>query len=99
MSFDTIVTATSTALVNISATAQALPWPALLWMGLATTSFTLWIEFIALRNVSASTCALIYTTEPLWGRCSRGTSWGTGGACRGGSARRLLWARAWGRSF
>jgi drug/metabolite transporter (DMT)-like permease len=67
MSFDTIVTATSTALVNISATAQALPWPALLWMGLATTSFTLWIEFIALRNVSASTCALIYTTEPLWG--------------------------------
>ena len=41
MSFDTIVTATSTALVNISATAQALPWPALLWMGLATTSFTL----------------------------------------------------------
>ena len=36
-------------------------------MGLATTSFTLWIEFLALKNVSASTCALIYTAEPLWG--------------------------------
>lgn len=67
MSLEGLATATSTALVNISTTAQALPWPALLWMGLATTSFTLWIEFLALRNVSASTCALIYTAEPLWG--------------------------------
>ena len=63
--------------------ASALPWPALLWMGLATTSFTLWIEFLALKNVSASTCALIYTAEPLWGALFAwhfmGDRWGPAG--------------------
>ena len=82
---------------HTSDVAAHLPWPALLWMGLATTSFTLWIEFLALKNVSASTCALIYAAEPLWGaRCSRGTSWATAGGPRGGSARRSSWARPWG---
>ena len=63
--------------------ASGLPWPALLWMGLATTSFTLWIEFLALKNVSASTCALIYTAEPLWGALFAwhfmGDRWGAAG--------------------
>ena len=63
--------------------AAHLPWPALLWMGLATTSFTLWIEFLALKNVSASTCALIYTAEPLWGALFAwhfmGDRWGAAG--------------------
>ena len=63
--------------------AAHLPWPALLWMGLATTSFTLWIEFLALKNVSASTCALIYTAEPLWGALFAwhfmGDRWGPAG--------------------
>ena len=63
--------------------ASNLPWPALLWMGLATTSFTLWIEFLALKNVSASTCALIYTAEPLWGALFAwhfmGDRWGPAG--------------------
>ena len=63
--------------------AIGLPWPALLWMGLATTSFTLWIEFLALKNVSASTCALIYTAEPLWGALFAwhfmGDRWGPAG--------------------
>jgi len=41
-------------------------------MGLVTTSFTLFLEFVALQNVSASLAALIYTAEPLWvgpGQC------------------------------
>ena len=68
---------------HTSDVAAHLPWPALLWMGLATTSFTLWIEFLALKNVSASTCALIYTAEPLWGALFAwhfmGDRWGAAG--------------------
>lgn len=68
---------------HTSDVAAHLPWPALLWMGLATTSFTLWIEFLALKNVSASTCALIYTAEPLWGALFAwhfmGDRWGPAG--------------------
>ena len=67
VSLSSIMTSASTQALHLSDQAQLLPWPALLWMGLATTSFTLWIEFLALKNVSASTCALIYTAEPLWG--------------------------------
>ena len=70
-------------ITHTSDVAAHLPWPALLWMGLATTSFTLWIEFLALKNVSASTCALIYTAEPLWGALFAwhfmGDRWGAAG--------------------
>ena len=70
-------------ITHTSDVAAHLPWPALLWMGLATTSFTLWIEFLALKNVSASTCALIYTAEPLWGALFAwhfmGDRWGPAG--------------------
>ena len=44
-----------------------LPLPNLLYMGVATTALTLWIEMEALKEVSAPLAALIYTTEPLWG--------------------------------
>eukprot|EP01023_Acetabularia_acetabulum_P024822 TRINITY_DN2388_c0_g1_i3.p1 TRINITY_DN2388_c0_g1~~TRINITY_DN2388_c0_g1_i3.p1 ORF type:complete len:415 (-),score=76.07 TRINITY_DN2388_c0_g1_i3:3178-4422(-) len=44
-----------------------LPWIALVYMGLATTAFTLWIEMESLKEVSAPLAALIYTSEPLWG--------------------------------
>ncbi|KAK9806318.1 hypothetical protein WJX72_010202 [[Myrmecia] bisecta] len=47
--------------------AAGLPWPALVYMGLATTAFTLWVEMSALKEVPATMAALIYTTEPLWG--------------------------------
>jgi drug/metabolite transporter (DMT)-like permease len=47
--------------------ASDLPWPVLVYMGLATTAFTLWVEINALKDVSAPLAALIYTTEPLWG--------------------------------
>jgi drug/metabolite transporter (DMT)-like permease len=44
-----------------------LPWGLLLYMGLATTAFTLWVEINALKDVAAPIAALIYTSEPLWG--------------------------------
>ena len=46
---------------------KALPWPNLVFMGLGTTAFTLWIEITALKDITSTTAALIYTTEPLWG--------------------------------
>lgn len=46
---------------------QHLPWPDILFLGVGTTAFTLWIEMAALRDVSAPLAALIYTSEPLWG--------------------------------
>lgn len=49
------------------AAAKELPWPALGFMGLATTAFTLWVEMHALKSVSSPLAALIYTAEPLWG--------------------------------
>lgn len=47
--------------------AAGVPWVAVLWMGLATTAFTLYIEVESLKEVSAPLAALIYTSEPLWG--------------------------------
>ena len=41
--------------------------PALIYTGIITTSMSLWIEFNALKSVSATEAALIYTSEPLWG--------------------------------
>ena len=71
------------ALAAIPETAASLPWLPLAYMGLVTTSFTLWIEFLALQNVSASMCALIYTAEPLWGAMFAwtimGDRWGPAG--------------------
>ena len=71
------------ALAAIPETAASLPWIPLVYMGFVTTSFTLWIEFLALQNVSASMCALIYTAEPLWGAMFAwtimGDRWGPAG--------------------
>jgi len=44
-----------------------LPWLNLMFMGLGTTAFTIWIEITALKDISSTLAALIYTTEPLWG--------------------------------
>lgn len=46
---------------------QALPWPALAYMGLGTTALTLWLEMSSLKEVSSPLAALIYTAEPVWG--------------------------------
>lgn len=52
---------------HVLAAAATLPLPMVLYMGLATTAFTLWVEMHALKDVSAPLAALIYTSEPLWG--------------------------------
>ncbi|CAL8471255.1 g10797 [Coccomyxa elongata] len=52
---------------HVLAAASNLPWPALAFMGLATTAFTLSVEMHALKAVSSPLAALIYTAEPLWG--------------------------------
>lgn len=46
---------------------KALPWGDILFMGVGTTALTLYIEMEALKDVSAATAALIYTSEPIWG--------------------------------
>lgn len=47
--------------------AKGLPWGELMFMGVGTTALTLYIEMEALKDVSAATAALIYTSEPIWG--------------------------------
>lgn len=52
---------------DLVATAAALPWLEILFMGIGTTALTLYIEMDALKEVSAPLAALIYSAEPLWG--------------------------------
>eukprot|EP00873_Tetraselmis_striata_P038646 jgi/Tetstr1/458910/TSEL_000376.t1 len=67
---------------------SSLPLPNLLYMGVATTALTLWIEMESLKEVSAPLAALIYTTEPLWGAgfayALLGDRWGPQGWVGGG---------------
>jgi len=47
-----------------------LPWQvpaAVVFMGVVTTAFCLWAETAGLALVDATTAALIYSLEPLWG--------------------------------
>lgn len=52
---------------NALSLASSVPWVSCVYMGLATTALTLWIECKALKDVSAPLAALIYSSEPLWG--------------------------------
>ena len=45
----------------------AMPWPILFAMGLGTTALTLWLEVVALKDVSATLAAITYSAEPVWG--------------------------------
>ncbi|CAN6207990.1 unnamed protein product [Urochloa humidicola] len=47
--------------------AMSLPWPAILYTGIFSTSFCLWAEVSAMRDVSATETAIIYGLEPVWG--------------------------------
>ena len=47
--------------------AADLPWALSIYMGIATTALTLWMEARAMKVVSAPMAALIYSSEPLWG--------------------------------
>lgn len=39
----------------------------LVWTGLITTAFTIWMETLALKTLSAAETTLIFSTEPLFG--------------------------------
>lgn len=75
--------------LNIGSELASISIPALIYTGIITTSMSLWIEFNALKAVSATEAALIYTSEPLWGAAFSwlliGERWGptgwVGAAC------------------
>jgi len=46
---------------------QNAPWLVIAFLGLVTTSATLFLEVEALKVVPVPLAALVYTTEPLWG--------------------------------
>src|SRR5699024_6079869 len=43
-----------------------LPWGVLLYLGLATTALTTWLQTIGQRRVGAPEAAVIYSLEPVW---------------------------------
>uniref|UniRef100_A0A0D9WP52 EamA domain-containing protein n=1 Tax=Leersia perrieri TaxID=77586 RepID=A0A0D9WP52_9ORYZ len=43
------------------------PWMAILYTGIFSTTFCLWAEVAAMRDVSATETAIIYGLEPVWG--------------------------------
>ncbi|KAJ1258947.1 hypothetical protein BS78_10G115100 [Paspalum vaginatum] len=45
----------------------SFPWTAILYTGIFSTSFCLWAEMAAMRDVSATETAIIYGLEPVWG--------------------------------
>ena len=56
------------------------PWAPVLWTGIVTTDVALLLELIALRDVSSSDAAIIYTLEPVLGAAfaylALGERWG-----------------------
>ncbi|GFS34402.1 hypothetical protein Acr_00g0033840 [Actinidia rufa] len=45
----------------------AFPWIPALYTGMLSTGLCLWVEFAAMRDVSATETAIIYGLEPVWG--------------------------------
>uniref|UniRef100_A0A0E0LA99 EamA domain-containing protein n=1 Tax=Oryza punctata TaxID=4537 RepID=A0A0E0LA99_ORYPU len=43
------------------------PWMSILYTGIFSTTFCLWAEVAAMRDVSATETAIIYGLEPVWG--------------------------------
>jgi len=68
--------------------ASDLPWALSIYMGVATTALTLWMEARAMKVISAPMAALIYSSEPLWGAglsfLCLGERWGPAGAAGAG---------------
>ncbi|XP_062228658.1 uncharacterized protein LOC133926655 [Phragmites australis] len=62
---------------------MSFPWPAILYTGIFSTSFCLWAEVVAMRDVSATETAIIYGLEPVWGAAFAwvmlGERWGATG--------------------
>lgn len=47
-------------------TIGAIPWAAMLYLGLAATALTTWLQTMGQRFVSAPQAAVLYTMEPVW---------------------------------
>ncbi|KAK9816221.1 hypothetical protein WJX74_001240 [Apatococcus lobatus] len=62
-----------------------LPWKQILYTGLLSTDVALWLEVIALQDVSSVEAAIIYTLEPVLGAAFAylllGERWGPAGWC------------------
>jgi drug/metabolite transporter (DMT)-like permease len=43
-----------------------IPWPAILYLGIAATAVTTWFQTLGQRWVSAPQAAVLYTMEPVW---------------------------------
>ncbi|GAQ90138.1 hypothetical protein KFL_006050010 [Klebsormidium nitens] len=44
----------------------AMPWAAVLFVGIIGTGLASWMELAALQTVNSTTATLVYTTGPLW---------------------------------
>ncbi|KAM3209277.1 hypothetical protein ACQJBY_063772 [Aegilops geniculata] len=62
---------------------SSFPWLAILYTGIIATTFCLWAEIVAMRDVSATETAIIYGLEPVWGAtfawAIHGERWGITG--------------------
>lgn len=61
----------------------SMPWLPVMYTGIVSTALCLWIELTAMRDISATDTAVIYSLEPLWGAafawCFLGERWGPKG--------------------
>ncbi len=48
------------------APSHPMPWLALLYLGVATTALTTWLQTLGQKSVSAPQAAIIFTLEPVW---------------------------------
>ncbi|KAI5071639.1 hypothetical protein GOP47_0013890 [Adiantum capillus-veneris] len=70
-------------IVDVQPALVHFPWLPLIYTGTVSTAFCLWIELTAMRDISATDTAVIYSLEPLWGAafawCFLGERWGLKG--------------------
>lgn len=63
--------------------AQGVPWPLVLALGTVNTAGVLFMELVALKDVSAPLTALVYSAEPVYGSALAwwllGERWGING--------------------
>jgi drug/metabolite transporter (DMT)-like permease len=45
---------------------SATPWPAILYLGIAATAVTTWLQTFGQKSISAPKAAVLYTLEPVW---------------------------------
>jgi drug/metabolite transporter (DMT)-like permease len=43
-----------------------MPWPQILWLGLALGGFSMWAQNLAQQHTPAYHAAIIFSLEPIW---------------------------------